>query len=74
MMMIIAPSSRAHKGKKERVEVEGEYGGMMMIVAPSSRAHKGKKERGEVEGEYGGMIMIITPTLVHVRERRRGGR
>jgi len=26
-MMIIAPDSRAHKGKKERVEVKGEYGG-----------------------------------------------
>ena len=26
-MMIIAPNSRAHKGKKERGEVKGEYGG-----------------------------------------------
>jgi len=26
MMMIIAPNSRAHKGKKERGEVKGEYG------------------------------------------------
>ena len=25
-MMIIAPNSRAYKGKKERVEVKGEYG------------------------------------------------
>ena len=28
MMMIIAPTSRAHKGKKERGEVKGEYGGV----------------------------------------------
>ena len=28
MMMIIAPNSRAHKGKKERGEVEGDYGGI----------------------------------------------
>ena len=26
--MIIAPNSRAHKGKKERGEVKGEYGGV----------------------------------------------
>ena len=26
MMMIIDPNSRAHKGKKERGEVKGEYG------------------------------------------------
>ena len=29
MMMIIAPNSWAHKGKKERGEVKGEYGGVM---------------------------------------------
>ena len=28
MMMIIAPNSHAHKGKKEREEVKGEYGGI----------------------------------------------
>ena len=41
-MMIIAPNSRAHEGKKERVEVKGEYGGIW----------------GEEEGnaDYGGMV------------------
>ena len=28
MMMIIAPNSCAHKGKKEKGEVKGEYGGV----------------------------------------------
>ena len=28
MMMIIAPNSRAHKGKKVSREVKGEYGGV----------------------------------------------
>ena len=42
MMMIIDPNSRAHKGKKERGEVKGEYGGVC----------------GEEEGnaDYGGMM------------------
>ena len=42
VMMIIAPNSRAHKGKKERGEVKGEYGGVC----------------GEEEGnaDYGGMV------------------
>ena len=42
MMMMIAPNSRAHKGKKERGEVKREYGGVC----------------GEEEGnaDYGGMV------------------
>ena len=42
MMMIIAPNSRAHKGKKERGEVKEEYGGVC----------------GEEEGnaDYGGIV------------------
>jgi len=42
MMKIIAPNSRAHKGKKERGDVKGEYGGVC----------------GEEEGnaDYGGMV------------------
>ena len=41
-MMIIAPNSRIHKGKTERGEVKGEYGGVC----------------GEEEGnaDYGGMV------------------
>ena len=41
-MMIITPNSHAHKGKEERGEVEGEYGGVC----------------GEEEGnaDYGGMV------------------
>ena len=42
MTMIIAPNSRAHKGKKERGEVKGDYGGVC----------------GEEEGnaDYGGVV------------------
>ena len=42
MMMIIAPNSRAHKGKKERAEVKEEYARIW----------------GEEEGNavYGGMV------------------
>ena len=42
-MMIIAPNSRAHKGKKERGEVKGEYGGAC-----------GEEEEGNTD--YGGMV------------------
>ena len=42
MMMIIAPTSRAHKGKKERGEVKGEYGGVCW-----------EEERN---ADYGGMV------------------
>ena len=41
-MMIIAPNSRAHKGKKERGEVKGEYGGAC--------------EEEEGNADYGGMV------------------
>ena len=42
--MIIAPNSRAHKGKKERGKVKGKYGGVC----------------GEMEGnaDYGGMVQL----------------
>ena len=42
MMTIIAPNSHAHKGKKERVEVKGEHGGVCV------------KEEGNAD--YGGMM------------------
>ena len=42
MMMIIAPNSRAHKGKKERGDVKEEYEGVC-----------GEEERN---ADYGGMV------------------
>ena len=50
LMMIIAPNSRAHKGKNERGEVKGEYGGVC-----------GEEEEGNAD--YGGMVQ---PSQQHV--------
>ena len=49
MMMIISPNSRAYKGKKEKGEMKGVYGGVS----------------GEEEGnaDYGGMVQPSPPQV-----------
>ena len=63
MMMIIVPNSRAHKGKKERGEVKGEYGGIW------------REEEGNAD--YGGVVQPSQQHFaprVKVLSERRGGK